>query len=161
MPPKSAGIFFKSESRYRMLVENSCDVIFSLDMGGNFAYISPAWQKLLGHEPSEVLGHNFREFIHPDDQAGVAETIAGAVRSGEVGEYTYRIMRADGSWRWHTSRGTRHIDEDGVLTIIAIGHGLNMELVAEGECGVIQGFYYSRPLTAEEFALFCRDWEIF
>lgn len=131
MPPKSAEIFFKSESRYRMLVENSCDVIFSLDMEGNFAYISPAWKKLLGHEPHEVVGHNFREFIHPDDQAGCAETIAKAVQTGEVGEYTYRIMSANGSWRWHTSRGTRHVDEDGVLTVIGVAYDVTDRLRLE------------------------------
>lgn len=131
MPPKSAEMFFKSESRYRMLVENSCDVIFSLNLEGNFTYISPAWKKILGHEPSEVIGHNFREFVHPDDQGGCEETIAKAIKSGEVGEYTYRIRSVDGSWRWHTSRGTPHLDEDGVLTVIGIAYDVTERLRIE------------------------------
>jgi len=58
-----------------------------------------------------------------------------------------------------------------VNTIIAMGQGLNMELVAEGvetveqlrylaelDCDVIQGFYFSRPLTADEVVTFCRNW---
>ena len=58
-----------------------------------------------------------------------------------------------------------------VNTIIAMGQGLDMELVAEGveteeqlrylterECGVIQGFYFSRPLKPDEFVSFCRKW---
>ena len=131
MSPKSAEMFFKSESRYRMLVENSCDVIFSLDMEGNFTYISPAWKKILGHEQSEVVGHNFREFIHPDDQAGCEEIIAKAIQTGEVGEYTYRIRSADGRWRWHTSRGTPHLDEIGVLTVIGIAYDVTERLRIE------------------------------
>lgn len=131
MPPKAAEIFFKSESRYRMLVESSCDIIFSLDMDGRFTYISPAWEKILGHEPAEVVGQSFREFIHPDDQQGCAETIAHAVRSGQVGEYTYRIRHADGSWRWHTSRGTPHTDENGVMTVIGMAHDITERLRIE------------------------------
>jgi PAS domain S-box-containing protein len=131
MSTKSAEVFFKSESRYRMLVENSCDVIFSLDVDGNFNYISPAWKKILWHEPSEVVGHNYREFVHTDDQPGCAETIANVVLSGEVGECTYRIRRADGSWRWHTSRGTRHIDEKGVMTVIGMAHDVTERLRIE------------------------------
>jgi len=131
MPPKSAELFFKSESRYRMLVENSCDVIFSLDMEGYFTYVSPAWEKILGHEPTEVVGHNYREFIHPDDQPGCVEAIDKAVRSGQVGESTYRIRRADGSWRWHTFRGTPHTDENGVLTVIGIAHDVTERLRIE------------------------------
>ena len=58
-----------------------------------------------------------------------------------------------------------------VNTIIAMGQGLDMELVAEGveteeqlrylaerKCEVIQGYYFSRPLPPEEFVLFCREW---
>ncbi|MDD2540408.1 MAG: EAL domain-containing protein [Desulfuromonadaceae bacterium] len=58
-----------------------------------------------------------------------------------------------------------------VNTIIAMGHGLDMELVAEGveteeqlrylaerKCGIIQGFYFSGPLKADDFMSFCREW---
>lgn len=122
MPPQSTDTFFKSESRYRMLVENSCDIIFSLDMTGACTYISPAWKKVLGHEPSEVIGHDFREFIHPDDRSGYERTIAHVVQAGDVGECTYRIRGVGGRWRLHTFRGSRHIDEDGTLTIIGTSH---------------------------------------
>jgi diguanylate cyclase (GGDEF)-like protein len=58
-----------------------------------------------------------------------------------------------------------------VNTIIAMGQGLDMELVAEGveteeqlqylaerDCDVIQGYYFSRPLPADEFVQFYRNW---
>lgn len=58
-----------------------------------------------------------------------------------------------------------------VNTIIAMGQGLDMELVAEGveteeqlrylaerECGVVQGYYFSRPLKPDAFVAFCREW---
>ena len=58
-----------------------------------------------------------------------------------------------------------------VNTIIAMGQGLDMELVAEGveteeqlrylaehECNVIQGYYFSRPLPPEEFTQFYQNW---
>lgn len=66
---------------------------------------------------------------------------------------------------------TTRNDAAVVNTIIAMGQGLDMELVAEGveteeqlrylaerECGVIQGFYFSRPLKADEFVSFYREW---
>jgi diguanylate cyclase (GGDEF)-like protein/PAS domain S-box-containing protein len=58
-----------------------------------------------------------------------------------------------------------------VNTIIAMGHGLGMDLVAEGveskeqldylyekQCGIIQGFLFSKPLPAADFAVFCSEW---
>jgi len=64
---------------------------------------------------------------------------------------------------------TRH-DAAVVNTIIAMGQGLGMTLVAEGveteeqlhylaerECGIIQGFYFSRPLRPDQFVSFCKE----
>lgn len=64
----------------------------------------------------------------------------------------------------------RKNDAAVVNTIIAMAQGLDMELVAEGVeteeqlaylaergCSVIQGFYYSRPLSADDFALFYKE----
>ena len=67
---------------------------------------------------------------------------------------------------------TTRNDAAVVNTIIAMGQGLDMELVAEGveteeqlrylverKCRVIQGFFYSRPLKPDDFVTFCREWE--
>jgi len=64
---------------------------------------------------------------------------------------------------------TTRNDAAVVNTIIAMAHGLEMELVAEGVeteeqlayllkrgCSIIQGYYFSRPLAAGAFELFCR-----
>ncbi len=58
-----------------------------------------------------------------------------------------------------------------VNTIIAMGHGLEMELVAEGveteeqlqyltqrNCEIIQGYLISKPLDAVEFESFVKEW---
>lgn len=131
MPPKSAEIFFKSESRYRVLVENSCDIIFSLDLTGSFTYVSPAWERILGHDPSEVVGHDFREFVHPEDISRCESAIMTSIQTGSVREVTYRISHADGSWRWHTSQGTPHSDENGVMTVIGMAHDITERLRIE------------------------------
>ena len=60
-----------------------------------------------------------------------------------------------------------------VNTIIAMGQGLDMDLVAEGveteeqlrylaerECDVIQGYYFSPPLMSNEFEPFYRSWKL-
>ena len=131
MPQKSADAFYKSESRYRTLVENSCDIIFSLDLEGRFTFVSPAWKTVLGHDPDNVLGHNLREFIHPEDVPRCEAAIASAIRENSVHEVTYRIRHIDGRWRWHTSRGVSHRDDDGVRTVIGIAHDITERIRIE------------------------------
>ena len=127
MPPRSEK-FFKSESRYRMLVENSCDIIFSLDMDGYCDYVSPAWKNLLGHEPADIIGHNFREFVNQEDIQRCAHIIKAVMRTNSIQEMTYRVHHADGSWRWHTARVNRHRDENGVQTIFGTAHDVTERL---------------------------------
>ncbi len=70
----------------------------------------------------------------------------------------------------HRMLTTRN-DAAVVNTIIAMGQGLDMELVAEGVeteeqfaylaakgCAIIQGYYFSRSLAPDEFVRFCREW---
>jgi PAS domain S-box-containing protein len=131
MSPESSEAFFKSESRYRVLVENSCDIIFSLDPDGRFTFVSPAWKSVLGHEPASVLGRNFREFIHPEDAARCGVAISAAFGDKNAIEETYRIRHLDGRWRWHTTRGVRHRDENGTVTMIGIAHDVTEHLRIE------------------------------
>ena len=131
MPPKAAEAFYKSESRYRTLVENSCDIIFSLDLKGCFTFVSPAWKTVLGHDPADVLGHNIREFIHPEDIPLCEAAIATGTRNNTAQEATYRIRHIDGRWRWHMSRGTPHRDDEGVQTFIGIAHDITERLRIE------------------------------
>jgi len=57
----------ESEKKYRNLVEDISEVIFSLDAQGYFTYISPSIKKLAGYSIEELIGKHFSEYIHPDD----------------------------------------------------------------------------------------------
>jgi PAS domain S-box-containing protein len=58
-----------SEARYRFLLENSPDVVFSTDRDGTFAFLSDGIVGLTGYTPAEVVGRHFNELIHADSIA--------------------------------------------------------------------------------------------
>lgn len=49
-----------SEERYRMMTDNACDIIATVDLAGNFTYISPSVEKITGYTPAEIMTH-YRE----------------------------------------------------------------------------------------------------
>src|SRR5205085_4668050 len=57
----------ESEARYRLLAENSTEVIMRCSLDGRCLYLSPATQRILGYEPAEQLNRPFYQFVHHDD----------------------------------------------------------------------------------------------
>ncbi len=56
-----------SEERYRLLAENSLDLIALLDLKGNLIYASPSHETVLGYDPAWLVGRSFSALIHPED----------------------------------------------------------------------------------------------
>jgi PAS domain S-box-containing protein len=86
----------QSEEKYRTLVENINDVIFSLDAQGCFTYISPAIERFAGYVASEIIGQHFTEFVHPDDRVGLQESHERTL-AGNVEPHEFRILARDRS----------------------------------------------------------------
>jgi len=56
-----------SEERYRYLVQNSPDIIYTLDEQGQFTFISPAVERLLGFEVEQLAGRHYTTIIYEED----------------------------------------------------------------------------------------------
>ena len=107
----------ESEKGFRMLVENTHDIIFTTNGTGDFRYVSLAWERLLGHNLEDVVGHSYREFIHPDDIQTVDNALSKAFienRSQNLPSVEYRARHTDGTWKWFSANGYATRDnEDG------------------------------------------------
>ncbi len=57
----------QSEEKYRSLVENINEVIFTINIEGTITYVNPVIERVLGTAPENLLGKQFRSLIHPDD----------------------------------------------------------------------------------------------
>ncbi len=55
-----------SEEKYRLLAENASDVIWTVDMNGNFNYVSPSVEKLRGYTVEEVLQQSLDQALTPE-----------------------------------------------------------------------------------------------
>lgn len=101
-----------SEEKFRLLINNNHDIIFTLNQDGVITFASPAWTSHLGHPVDEVSGHPFAEFIHPDDLSIFTAALSGLFSSGQVQtNIEYRVRHADKSWRWHSSNAVPIKDE--------------------------------------------------
>jgi PAS domain S-box-containing protein len=98
----------KSEEKYRLIVENSRDIIFTLNSAGEFIYVSPSISKELGYEPTRLIGQPIWSLIHPEDISKVKNAVQLNVMNGaQVHDgIEYRFRHISGEWRWYFGKGT-------------------------------------------------------
>ncbi|MEO7908368.1 MAG: PAS domain S-box protein [Roseiflexaceae bacterium] len=91
----------ESEDRYRLITENSSDLISLVDLAGNREriYVSPSYRVMLGYDPADLLGPSQPDKIHADDLNIVSERYQQLLNTGSA-RATYRMRHIDGSWRW-------------------------------------------------------------
>lgn len=107
----------EKEERFKLIVENANDIIFTLDLQGHFTYISPNWKTLLRHDAEEVLGFSMAKFIHPDDLANCLDFLNKVIDTGQrLLGIEYRVQDKLGQWHWHMSNGGPLFNSDGVIT---------------------------------------------
>lgn len=100
-----------SEEKYRDLVENISEIIYSLDEKGVFTYVSPAVEHLGGYDPSEIIGKKFSEFIFEEDLPAVFERIRSLL-GGNSESLEFRTYTKSGEVRW-LQGSSRPICKDG------------------------------------------------
>jgi PAS domain S-box-containing protein len=119
--------FHESEEKYRLIVENSSDIIFTLNDAGDFIYISAAVKNILGYNATDLIGHPFRSVLHPDDIKIVQEAIQHNIMDGRQtpGGTEYRVRHFSGEWRWHNGTGNTVRDANGkFLYFIGMGRDI-------------------------------------
>ncbi|MCG8566505.1 MAG: response regulator [Desulfobacterales bacterium] len=93
-----------SERQYANMVNNSPDLIFTLDQSGRFTFINDQFEKVLGFRRDQVLGKSFESLVHPKDRG----KIRGLVASGgfEPLELNFRFKKAGEIKPPHDGRNT-------------------------------------------------------
>ena len=96
----------RAEEELTRLFELSPDLLCIAGTDGYFKRINPAFEKVLGYEPSELLRHSAFEFIHPEDRQPSLEEVERLATGRPSVEFRNRFRAHDGSWRWIAWRAT-------------------------------------------------------
>jgi diguanylate cyclase (GGDEF)-like protein/PAS domain S-box-containing protein len=101
-----------SERLHRFLVEQSPDIIYTLDKNGVFIFVNGRVQALLGYSREELLGKHYSLIVHPDDQ----EHARFAFNERRIGDRASTNVEI----RLQTkSNGIRHFENRTIVTILS------------------------------------------
>jgi len=111
---RDAQALRESEQRFRLLAENSTDVITRLSPGFDILYISPSIFHITGYKPEELAGGHPLRMVHPDDVARVRAAFTRAFENPPLVEtISYRLRHRDGRTIWCESAGNTIMDDSG------------------------------------------------
>lgn len=120
----------RTKRRYQRLIEESSDVITVTDTNGEYQYVSPAAESVLGYTPDELLGENGFDYIHPDDRARALDQFTKLIENPDTrGVAAFRFKTPDGDWLCLEGRG-RNLLHDPVIEGIVV----YAREVSEGSC---------------------------
>jgi PAS domain S-box-containing protein len=120
----------QSEARYRQLVENVSEVIYSADKNGVLTYVSPAVKSLLEYEAPEVVGRQMLRFMHPDDRQRMVQNL-GRVLSGETVSNEYRLLTRSGATRWVRTSSRPALDDGRMTGVFGVVSDITQQREAE------------------------------
>lgn len=102
-----------SELRFRSYIQNSSDIVVTVNTSGVIEYVSPSVDRVLGYETDEVLGERMASFLHPDDKEAVALFLKEREAGTAMDRREVRAQHADSGWVYLEIIGTA-IDIDGL-----------------------------------------------
>jgi len=125
----------ESEHLYRVLAENTSDMITLHLPDGTFLYVSPACRTMLGYEPEDLVGTRAFDLMHPDDVERIRGIAQRAVATGVYDVAEYRHLAKDGRYVWVEVSGkvVRNQDTGKITDIICVVRDITERKRAEDE----------------------------
>lgn len=112
----------KSEEKFRIITENSSDIIWHLDSNFLLTYISQADERIRGFKKEEVLGNSLFSILKPEGIELLKEAnkkrmfdLSQGIRSAPA-IYELEELCKDGSWVWVEATATAFYDRDGNIS---------------------------------------------
>lgn len=117
-----------AEGERAAILELSTDLICVLGLDGSFKYVSPSFERTLGHKAEALLPRPFLEFVHSDDHDNTNAAVARLTAGEEIRNFENQCLHEDGSVRIISWNATL-LSEAGQM--YCIGRDVTQERLAQ------------------------------
>jgi PAS domain S-box-containing protein len=103
---------------HRLMADNTTDLVALHDPKGEFLYVSPSCEDMLGYEAHELIGTSPYDLMHPDDMPLVRSGIhEGTLQGRTDGISELRLRHRKGHYVWLETRSTPIFGPDGTKVV--------------------------------------------
>ncbi|HEY4209139.1 MAG TPA: response regulator [Puia sp.] len=129
---ESENALLNSEQKFRLLAENSEDIISVHAIDGTIWYLSPSVKTVLGYEVDDIIGRPFEQYVHPDDRhkfVSANDIPSFSTRDSLI--VRYRILRRDGTYIWLETIIKPIVDEEELVKLICTSRNITDQMIAQ------------------------------
>lgn len=113
---------------WERIINNSLDVICTIDRNGYIINTNEAGKRILGYECEELIGEQFKSFVHPDDVPAALHTVQEIINGYKTSSFENRCIHKSGA-EVHLVWSGVWSEEDEV--ILCIGRDVTEQKVAQ------------------------------
>jgi PAS domain S-box-containing protein len=104
-----------NEARFRSLTEVMPQLVWIADADGGAIFFNRNWPRVTNTTMEENFGHGWVNVLHHEDRVVALLAWKDALKNGSTYEAEYRLKMADGTYRWHITRGIPISNEHGKI----------------------------------------------
>ncbi len=98
---KATDAMKEAKEELQYILDTMEDMVFTLDLDGNYTFASAAVEKACGYRPEEICRMNLKEIVAPEYHGALSERLQQATAGGRSGGvHTFEVVCKDGSRRW-------------------------------------------------------------
>lgn len=124
----------ESEARYRNVIDEATDIIYSTNEEGYFTFINPKGSEAFGYGPNEILGKRYIDFVLDEYKADLFKYYTKFRDDGLTQDYfEFPIRSKSGKVHWIGQNVNRIEAKDGAFYYNAVARDITLRKTAEEE----------------------------
>ncbi|HEV2355965.1 MAG TPA: PAS domain S-box protein, partial [Puia sp.] len=132
---EAENALLNSEQKFRLLAENSEDIISVHAIDGTIWYLSPSVTTVLGYEVDDVVGRSIEQYVHPDDRHKFVRADRLSVLTDKAADESiivrYRILHKSGNYVWLETIIKPIVDEEQLVKLICTSRNITDQKLAQ------------------------------
>lgn len=106
----------ESETRFRHMSDNAPVLIWKAGTDAICNYFNKTWLDFTGRTLEQEVGNGWTEGVHPDDFKYCLDTYLDSFKERRQFTMEFRLLHADGKYRWLLDRGVPRFTSKGIFT---------------------------------------------
>jgi PAS domain S-box-containing protein len=105
----------ESERQFKLMADSVVQMIWITDPLGMHEYYNKRWYEFTGTSVEDTAGERWNKMFHPDDRERAWKKWRHSLKTGDIYEIEYRLLRKDGEYVWVLGRAAPLYNSDGEI----------------------------------------------